>query len=259
MPWHIAMSDECPASKPHAVIKDADGSVEGCHETEAKAKKQMAALYAHETMPMKAEQLGTAKWRVLAIPFGGPFKGGKDLDGEYFSPRTDIKADWFDKRPVLFQHSKDETVKDATLGTEDDLELEDDGWWATVWLDRANEYWARVNQLLQSGKMYGSSGALGHLVQKNHRSGEILVWPHIEQTLTPTPANPFSRLVAAKALDHFSDAGIAVPPLGVALLNGNDSPSDLGPDLPQGGDDPALERLSATLNQLDEVLARLRR
>jgi hypothetical protein len=46
---------------------------------------------------MKAEQLSTAKWRVLAIPFGGPFKG-KDLDGEYFSPRTDVRPDWFPGR-----------------------------------------------------------------------------------------------------------------------------------------------------------------
>jgi hypothetical protein len=207
---------------------------------------------------LKAEQLDTAKWRVLAIPFGGPF-GGKDLDGEYFSPRSDIKADWFDKRPVLFHHAQDETIKDATLGVEDDLELEDDGWWGTVWLDRANQYWAQVTKLLAAGKMYGSSGALGHLVRKDHKSGEILVWPHIEQTLTPTPANPLARVIPTKAFDHFYDAGIAVDARKGALLTGHDSPSDLGPDLPQGGDDPALERLSATLNQLDEVLRQLRR
>jgi hypothetical protein len=208
--------------------------------------------------PIKAEQLGTAKWRVLAIPFGGPFKGGKDLDGEYFSPRSDIKADWFDKRPVLFHHAQDETVKDATLGTEDDLELEDDGWWGTVWLDRSHQYWAQVTKLLAAGKMYGSSGALGHLVRKDHKSGEILVWPHIEQTLTPTPANPFSRVIPTKALDHFKTAGIAVDGLEAGRLLGHDSTSDLGPDLPSGGDDPALAELSASLAQLTEVLKRLR-
>jgi hypothetical protein len=208
--------------------------------------------------PIKAEQLGSAKWRVLAIPFGGPFQGGKDLDGEFFSRKTDIKADWFDRRPVLFHHGQDGTVKGETLGTEDDLELEEEGWWATVWLDRANQYWAQVTKLLAAGKMYGSSGALGHLVQKDHKSGEILVWPHIEQTLTPTPANPFSRVVPTKAFDHFKTAGIAVDGREASLLIGNDIPSDLGPDLPQGGDDPALVALSASLDQLAEVLKRLR-
>lgn len=200
--------------------------------------------------PIKAEQLGTTKWRVLAIPFGGPDKG-KDLDGEFFSPRTDIKADWFDKRPVMFHHGQDEWLKDATLGTEDDLEMEADGWWATVWLDRASQYWARVNQLLQAGKMFGSSGALGHLVQKDHKSGEILVWPHIEQTLTPTPANPFARVVPVKALNHFYQAGIAVDAQKGALL----TEPDLGPDLLSGGDlDPAKARVGETLTHITEVL-----
>jgi hypothetical protein len=329
MPWHIGTSDECPASKPYAVIKDDDGDVAGCHETREKAEAQLAALYASETkawssayitalpdsafacvdssgrhyphhdasgkldLPhlrnalsrlgqddttscgashlrsharaqgvgqktLKAEQLGTAKWRVLAIPFGGPFKGGKDLDGEFFSPQTDIKADWFDRRPVLFQHAQDETLKDETLGIEDDLELEDDGWWGTVWLDRANEYWARVTKLLAAGKMYGSSGALGHLVAKDHKSGEILVWPHIEQTLTPTPANPFARVIPTKTAEHFSTAGIALDPALRGVLTELDSPTDLGPDLPQGGEDPAMARLSTTLDQLAEVLEGLR-
>src|SRR5689334_2178644 len=120
---------------------------------------------------LKAEQLSNAKWRVLAIPFGGPFKGGKDSDDEYFSLRTDIKASWFKERPVLFHHGQDEVLKDADLGTEDDLELEDDGWWGKLWLDRSNRYFAQVNKLLAAGKMYGSSGALGHLVQKA-RDGE---------------------------------------------------------------------------------------
>lgn len=48
MPWSVAKSDKCPESKPWAVTKDSTGEVEGCHETEEDAKKQMAALYANE-------------------------------------------------------------------------------------------------------------------------------------------------------------------------------------------------------------------
>lgn len=181
---------------------------------------------------LKAEQLSNSKWRVLAIPFGGPFKGGKDLDGEYFSARTDIKPDWFRERPVLWHHAKDQIVGSEALGTEDDMTKEPDGWWATLWLDRANRYWEQVNALLSAGKVYGSSGALGHLVQKS-RDGELLVWPHIEQTLTVTPANPFSRVVPAKAVDLFQSAGIPVDP---SLF---ESTAELGHELPSGGDDSA--------------------
>jgi HK97 family phage prohead protease len=48
MPWHTAKSDQCPASKPWAVIKNSDGTVVGCHETQESANKQVAALYANE-------------------------------------------------------------------------------------------------------------------------------------------------------------------------------------------------------------------
>lgn len=48
MPWHIGSSSECPGSKPHAVIKDSDDTVAGCHPTKKAAAKQLAALYASE-------------------------------------------------------------------------------------------------------------------------------------------------------------------------------------------------------------------
>ena len=189
--------------------------------------------------PIKAEQLTSVKWRVLAIPFGGPFKGGKDLDGEYFSPRTDIKADWFPTRPVIWQHGQDQSLKDTVMGTEDDLEKQDDGWWATMWLDRSSRFWDKVSAMLAAGKVYGSSGALGHLVRKG-TNGEILTWPHIEQTLTPTPANPFARIVPTKAAADFLSAGIADDQLFADL-------PDLGPDLPEGGEDSARAHLQARI------------
>src|SRR5688500_17871055 len=49
VPWHTVHNHaECSDGKPWAVVKDADGSVAGCHETEAAANEQLAALYASE-------------------------------------------------------------------------------------------------------------------------------------------------------------------------------------------------------------------
>src|SRR5262245_36055817 len=115
---------------------------------------------------LKAEQVGSHKWRVLSIPFGGEYSGGKDSDGEFFSPRTDIKAEWFKERPGLFNHGQDEEVDDDVIGILDELKKEDDGWWGLMWLDRAHRYHNQVDALLRAGKMFGSSGALGHLVKK---------------------------------------------------------------------------------------------
>ena len=212
-------------------------------------------------MNLKAEQLGTARWRVLAIPYGGPLKGGRDLDGEYFSPRTDVKAEWFKERPVLFHHGQDEILGDVELGTQGELKQEEDGWWSEVWLDRSHRYWSQVDGLLRAGKMYGSSGALSHLVRKS-RDGEILVWPHIEQTLTPTPANPYARVTASKALASFSNANIAMDPAVASVLASLDG---LAPDLPAdlgakaSGDAAAMARLGLALDDLERLIVTIRK
>jgi hypothetical protein len=202
--------------------------------------------------PLKAEQLTTVKWRVLAIPFGGPFKGGKDLDGEFFSPRTDIKPHWFKERPIIFHHGLDASVKDEEFGTEEmDEEAKNDGWWGTLWLDRqlaaSSRYWDKVNALLAAGKMYGSSGAIAHLVRKDRKTGEILVWPHAEQTLTLTPANPLARITASKAVPDWSAIGADLPP----DLLGRGEPSG---DLLTSGDEAAMRQRRA----LAYLSARLR-
>src|SRR5262245_11549492 len=46
LPWHV--ENDNPNCAGFAVVKDADGSVEGCHDTEADAQAQVEALYANE-------------------------------------------------------------------------------------------------------------------------------------------------------------------------------------------------------------------
>jgi hypothetical protein len=111
--------------------------------------------------------------------------------------------------------------------------------------------------MIRAGKAYGSSGSISHLVKINHRTGEILVWPHAEQTVTTVPVNRLSRITASKAIDHFTSAGIELDPAVRDVLTELDSTSDLGSDLPTGGEDPAMARLASTLSQLDEVLKSL--
>lgn len=203
---------------------------------------------------LKAEQIGTAKWRVCAIPFWGPRAGGSDMDGERFTPRTDPKPTWFKEHPVLFHHGQDTEFGDADVGIQGEIVKEKDGWWADMWLDRQSRYFDRLNKYIAAGKMYGSSGSMSHLVKKAP-DGEILVWPHVEQTLTFTPSNIFARVTASKALDDFTSAGIELDPSMKALLSDLDTlTADLGHDLPKGGNDPAMARLSSTLDQLDAVI-----
>jgi phage head maturation protease len=83
MPWSIEEGhSSCPASRPFAVVKDADGSVEGCHPSAAAAKRQQAALYANE--PEARAQLKAASINDLpdsAFAYIEP-GGSKDDQGK---------------------------------------------------------------------------------------------------------------------------------------------------------------------------------
>lgn len=68
MPWHISKGhSECPSSKPWAVVKDSDGEVEGCHETKAKAQRQIAALNASEANKATAGRADYWTWEPGAV------------------------------------------------------------------------------------------------------------------------------------------------------------------------------------------------
>ena len=168
--------------------------------------------------PLKARLIDDDHFRLLAIPFGGPLKG-RDLDGEWFSKRTDIKRDWFAERPVLWHHGQDSLMGDTVIGKAIvDPEPEEDGWWVDVWLTHGERRVNLVKRLAEKAPLFGSSGTIGYL-KKSAPSGEILVWPYVEQTLTTSPQNTFSVVKPAKAvLDNFDDAGIRLERATKALL-----------------------------------------
>lgn len=61
VPWHIVQGHaECSEGSPWAVVKDADGSVAGCHVSESAANEQLAALYASENETTVTEPLVAA-------------------------------------------------------------------------------------------------------------------------------------------------------------------------------------------------------
>lgn len=136
--------------------------------------------------------------RLLAIPFGGPL-GGKDLDGEYFSPRTDIKAAWLPFRVVDWHHGRDEIMGRTALGKADNLELAEDGWWVDVWFAHGEKRIELIRKLAERGaQLFGSSESVAGMVRKAD-DGEILVWPYWRQTLSTSPQNTFSALRPFKA------------------------------------------------------------
>ena len=136
------------------------------------------------------------------IPYGGPM-AGKDLTGEYFTAKTNLCLDWFPQegRPVLYHHGLDDGVKDSPIGRQIDREQRDGGTWVKAQLNKSHAYWDMIKGLIKSGKLFWSSGAVPHLVEKA-MDGEIKRWPWVEMTLTPTPAHPGATVDSFKAIEH---------------------------------------------------------
>jgi len=181
--------------------------------------------------PVKAQVIDDDHFRLLAIPFGGPL-GGRDLDGEFFSKRTDIKPDWFTERPVLWHHGQDRYMADTVVGKATDLTLEDDGWWVDVWLKHGEQRADLIKRLASKAPLYGSSGTISYL-RKASTGGEILVWPYVEQTLTTSPQNTLSVTRPAKAiLDTYESAFIPLRGQVKAYLDSIATLDNLSTDLP---------------------------
>ncbi|NWF69046.1 MAG: phage major capsid protein [Chloroflexi bacterium] len=113
----------------------------------------------------------------------------RDLQGEYFTPQSDLGLAWYEKRPVLYHHGLDGELEAAVIGVIDTLKSDDTGVWAEAQLDLRRRYVRAVQRLVEKGALSWSSGSLAHLVEVAD-DGFIRRWPIVEGSLTPTPAEP---------------------------------------------------------------------
>jgi len=121
------------------------------------------------------------------VVWGSPQQ--RDLQGEYFTPETDLALEWYAQRPVLYHHGLDGTLKGSIIGTIDTLRPDATGLWAEAQLDLRKRYVRTVLQLVERGVLGWSSGSLPHLVEVED-DGHIKKWPLVEGSLTPSPAEP---------------------------------------------------------------------
>lgn len=139
----------------------------------------------------------------------------KDLTGEYFTVKTYLGPADGNGAESIFDHGfpieppADTKIDAATLKaireladrTFAPLKTKRDavGIWAETVLDIADAYENAVFGMVKKGKLGWSSGAPGHRVKKAE-DGQILRWPIGEGSLTPRPAEPLNRAIAAKSL-----------------------------------------------------------
>lgn len=117
-----------------------------------------------------------------------------DLQGEFFTPNTEFCLNWFEERPVLYHHGMDDSTGLKKIGTFKTIKADDIGLWVQAQLDLRDKYAQAVYDMTAAKQFGWSSGSVDHLV-KISESGEILVWPLIEGSVTPTPAQPSKTAV----------------------------------------------------------------
>jgi hypothetical protein len=196
----------------------AHGSQQEC---DARAVRMANAVA--QRAPAKAIEMRGDTITAIAIPYSGPLKNG-DTDGEFFTARTNLCLDWFPtRRPLLYHHALDEDGPGLEpIGFLDmtTAEKSAEGLWVQAQLDRRHQYYRAIMELLEQEALDGSSGAMSHLVKRT-RDGEIIQWPWVEQSLTPSPANllamPFDATwhyttPSTEAKAHYKSAGLTPPP-----------------------------------------------
>lgn len=124
-----------------------------------------------------------------------------DLTGDFFAKDTDFGLDEPRKVGVYYQHGRDEHLKSRRLGYAE-LSVTDAGVWMEAQLALRDEYERSIYDLIEAGKMGLSSGAVGHLVEreKTSKAYKITRWEIGEASITPTPAEPKTSVIPLKSL-----------------------------------------------------------
>lgn len=194
----------------------------------------------HTIRPLKTH---SSEWTldVLGVPYGGPY-GGRDAQGEYFTPDTDLWLERIPRRPVVYYHGLAEGEGGPqVIGRELGWERRADGVWFRVALDRTNRLARRVWEAAQKGFARASSGAIGHLVRVA-ADGRILVWPIGELSLLDArdhqPANPFAIAIPYAVEVGHARAVFKAAGLDATSLEGEPYPRPAGSLRPRASRQP---------------------
>ena len=144
---------------------------------------------------IKAEDAETFTIQGYGVVFGG-----KDLQGNHFSDKTDF---WLNATsptpPLLYQHWMfDEETKGVVMGQVTDRKRDAMGLWFEAQLEQAASYAAMIKDLIKEGVLGFSTGSAPHVVE--YVGNAIKTWPIFELSLTPTPVEPRTIGVELKSL-----------------------------------------------------------
>ena len=179
--------------------------------------------------------------------------GGKDLEGEHFTPETDFESS-YTKTGVLYvdwEHGFGKTVDGKTSPGPDDIlgyvdwkttKVDDMGVWVERVLNRRNQYIQYIETLIEEGLIANSTEAVEAGVEKT-KSGEIQKWPLRRDTLTVMPMEP--RMMSENVISAVKGLAKANPKLEALLPQevGETSSADAKPGESDSGEIKKFQRI----------------
>lgn len=148
----------------------------------------------------EVKALGEGKIGGYLVRWGDPET--PDLDGEFFTKETELGIETDSRLPVYYGHGADPHFGVKKIGRAIVTAIDDIGVWLEAQLSMRDEYEKSVYALVEAGKLGWSSGAVGHLVDKEPigKNWAIKSWPIAEASLTPRPAEPRNTAISIKSI-----------------------------------------------------------
>ena len=123
-----------------------------------------------------------------------------DLTGDFFTKDSDLVLS---QRAGCLSTMTTVWIPISSIsGLDAEVRFDDVGAWFEAQLEMRDEYERSIYKLAEAGKLGWSSGAAGHLVDKEPvgKAFYIKSWVIAEASLTPTPAEPRNAAVSIKSI-----------------------------------------------------------
>jgi len=157
---------------------------------------------------LAVKALGNGRIGGYGVVFTGP--QARDLQGDYFTPDTELLTEFYKNLPMFYQHGQDHRLGKRVIGAAEMVKRDDTGVWYEAQLNLRDQYEQAVYELVEKGALGYSTGSLPHLVERAS-DGKLISWPVAELTLTPTPAaGPYLTNVQA-VRSAYKSVGLDTP------------------------------------------------
>ena len=123
-----------------------------------------------------------------------------DAVGDYFDAQTELRRP--ETLDVLYHHGMDTKLGKRIIGMATS-KADDIGLWVEAQLSMRDQYEQAIYEMAEAGKLGWSSGAVGHLVEREPvgKAQHIKLWAIGEASLTPTPAEYRNSVIPLKSIE----------------------------------------------------------